>query len=82
MNQTRAIEIILFYAACVVVGILAGFVASAMIVRVAAGPICCAPSDGILAILCAMVLVPLGVALTILIGATVLRVRRWAENSL
>ncbi len=71
----------LFYAACVVGGILAGLVASAVIVRAAAGPNCCAPGDGILAIFCAVVLVPLGVALSILLGATVLRVRRRAENS-
>ena len=54
---------------------------SAMIVTAAAGPRCCAPGDGIGIILCAMVLVPLGAVLGIVLAATVLRIRRRAENS-
>ena len=74
-------RIILFYAVCVVGGILAGLIASAMIVRSATGPNCCAPGDGILWMLCAIVLVPLGVALRILLGSTDLRVRRDAQKT-
>jgi hypothetical protein len=76
MSRTRAIRIILLYAVCTAGGILAGIVASAMIVRAAAGPHCCAPGDGIGVILFAMVLVPLGAVLGFVLAATVLRVRR------
>ena len=81
VSKTRTIWIILLYSACVVIGVLAGLIASAVIVRSAAGPNCCAPGDGILAVLCAIILVPSGVVLSILFAATVLRVRRQAENS-
>lgn len=81
MSRARAV-LILLYAVCVVGGILAGLVASAMIVRAAAGARCCAPGDGIGVILCAIVLVPLGAVLGIVLAATVLRVRRRAETSL
>jgi hypothetical protein len=82
MSRNRAIRIILLYAVCGVGGIMAGLVASAMIVRASAGPNCCAPGDGILLILCALILGPLGATLGILLTATVLRVRRRAEDRL
>jgi len=61
-------------------GIVAGLFATSMIVSAAAGPNCCTPGDGLLGMFWAMILVPLCVALSILIVATVLRVKRKADK--
>jgi hypothetical protein len=82
VSQTRLLKTIVLYAVCMVGGTLAGLFASYMIVIAPAGPKCCAPGDGILFILYAAVLVPLGAMLAILLAATFLRVRRRAENNL
>jgi hypothetical protein len=73
---TRPIWIILLYAACILSGAFAGLLASAMIIKAAAGSNCCAPGDGIGMFLCEIVLIPLGVVLGTVLASTILRISR------